>query len=94
MDRQCAYIYQSGTGNVDGSAATKHAGIQAVIINNPTATAVVTIRDGGSSGAIVFKYTAPTGAVPVSFNLNGARCAGGIYLSVATAAADVTVTYN
>ena len=83
-----------GTGTVDASASTKQARASKLLIGSATATAVVTVYNGPkAAGNIVFQYTAPTGAVPVSFDLGGVVCGAGLTLDVATAAAEAVLTY-
>ena len=91
---QCGSIRQSGTGTNDQTALTKQARAFKLVIGSATATAVVTVYNGPkATGTILFQYTAPTGAVPVSLDLGGVTAGAGLTLDVATAAAEAVLVY-
>jgi hypothetical protein len=85
------FLRQSGTGN---KTATGSGVIVSLNIGSAAATAVVTLRDGSSTGTILFQYTAGAGNVASpSFYFGNLPFSSGVFLDVATAAADATVVF-
>lgn len=65
-----------------------------VTFNKPTATSVLTIYDGtSSSGTKIATITVPASPQPVSL-IYDAYFATGLYVNLATADSDITITYR
>ena len=81
-------IRQNGTGT---QTVNCNGVLRGIVIGSAAATAVIEVRQGTSTGNIIFTATPGTVAVPLFIDMFSLRVPNGIYLSVATAAADVSL---
>lgn len=70
--------------------------LHSICINTGVATAVVTVADAASAATTpaIAIYTVPAGGAFGVYQSFDVQVNNGIYITIATAAADVTVTYR
>lgn len=76
------------------SVKTGEGVLYSITFNKPVATGVVTLYDGTSTGgAVIATITIPSSPQPVTL-IYDVFFATGLFVSVATAAQDLTITYR
>ncbi len=88
-------IYENITATTTGTTVKNGGGyLYSITFNKPVATSVITLYDGTStSGTVIGTITVPSSPQPSTLSYNIAFNTG-LFVVVATAASDITISYE
>lgn len=86
------YNYKNITGDATTVVSTSNGVLRSITFNNPTATEVVTIYDGTTSGTKIGTITVPASPMPTTLTYD-VNFLVGLTIVTATATSDITISF-